>query len=547
MSRGIPKALQEYPNIVRAGDVPVCVWQPKLIDLVARAFEEEDIRFDEAQFEAYMRYQRYFPFSLFPWEKFLFGLHNCTYTPDNRPRWDTLFIYVGRGTGKNGYLSYEDFCLLTPTNPVRQYHIDTFAMSEDQAKTTFDELYEVMESNPRLKRFFYWNKEYILNLQTKSRYRFRTNNAKTKDSGRQGKLDYDEIHAYENYKTIEVGTSGLGKKAHPRRTLLSSDGDVREGPLDDYKQQGFDILNGLYGDNGFLPFLCCIESKTEIDRQDLWVKANPSLPYMPQLQKEMERQYQEYKRQSSGNLAFPTKRLNFPLQDLSAAVADYEKIKATARPTEYEGNRAAIAGLDFASRRDFAAVGHLTRSGSMLQWTVHAFVLKSNPDLERIKAPLDDWAARGLLTFCDGAEIQPELLTEWLAEEAADKRLEYVGAAVDLFRYGIVKKAMNAMGFESGKDGNLKLVRPSDLAFVAPEVVGRLNREELICGDNPFFRWCTNNMETKQDKKGNLIFEKIEGKSRKTDAFQAFCAAMTLEELLPEDGGAGEAITISFA
>jgi phage terminase large subunit-like protein len=45
---------------------------------------------------------------------------------------------VGRGAGKNGYLSFEDFCLLSAANGVREYHIDTFAASEDQAKTSFE-------------------------------------------------------------------------------------------------------------------------------------------------------------------------------------------------------------------------------------------------------------------------------------------------------------------------------------------------------------------------------------------------------------------------
>lgn len=547
MSLHIPKPIIEYPQIVLGGEVAVCEWQQKLISLISDSFENEDVKFDEEQFGKYMTYQKYFPFDLFPWEKFIFGLHNCTYWGNGLPRWPTLFGYVGRGTGKNGFLSFENFSLLTPTNPIQKYHIDTFANSEDQAKTTFDELYDILDTNPKMKKFFYWNKEYIINLQTKSRYRFRTGNAKTKDSGRQGKVDFDEVHAYENYGMIEVATSGLGKKPQPRRTIISSDGDVREGPLDDYKQQGKDILNRLYGDNGFLPFMCCIENEAEIDNQDMWVKANPSLPYMPNLKAEMLRQYNEYKRQTSGNLAFPTKRLNYPMQSKANIVTEYKNLLATKAECIYDYPMQAIAGIDFASRRDFAAVGHLTKRSGRLQWKVHLFVLKSNPDLERIKAPLQDWEAKGLLTFVDGVEIQGELLCEWLSKEAAEKELEYIAAALDLYRYGIMKKALNAMGFESGKDGNLKLVRPSDIALVAPYVMSALDRKILSCGDSPHFRWSANNVKVVKDKHDNDTFDKIEPKSRKTDAFQAFAAAMTLEELLPDEESADEPFSIDYA
>ena len=175
--------------MVLHGEIHTCEWQPKLIGLVEDCFCNENLFFNEEQFQKYMTYQKYFPFALFPWEKFVFGLHNCTYRADGLPRFPTLLLWVGRGTGKNGYLSFENFCLMTPTNGIMQYHIDTFATSEDQAKTTFEEIYDILESNPRLKKFFRWNKEEIVNLQTKSRYRFRTGNANTKDSGRQGKID----------------------------------------------------------------------------------------------------------------------------------------------------------------------------------------------------------------------------------------------------------------------------------------------------------------------------------------------------------------------
>lgn len=543
----IPKELLEYPELVKSGEIQTCIWQPKLISLVEDCFSEENLFFNAEQFATYMSYQKYFPFELFPWEKFLFGLHNCTYGEDGLPRWSTLFLYVGRGAGKNGFLSFEDFCLLTPTNGIPLYHIDTFATAEDQAKTTFEELYDIMESNPRLKRFFYWNKEYIVNLQTKSRYRFRTGNAKTKDSGRQGKIDFDEVHQYENYELIDVGTSGLGKKAHPRRTILSSDGFVREGPLDDYKQQGKDILNQLYSDNGFLPAMFCIESKEEIDQPDMWVKANPSLPYMPNLRTEMLRQYGDYKRKTSSQLSFPTKRLNYPMESQESSVTEYKNLLATKKEPAYPTPLPAVIGIDFASRRDFATIGHLTRGANGMQWRCHGFILRGNPDLERIRAPLQDWEAQGLITYLDGVEIDKQKLFDWILEEQQRYDLHFVAAAVDMYRYGIVKQSLNAMGFESGKDGNMKLVRPSDLMIAAPRIRSVLDNQALSCGDNPFFRWCANNVKMERDKHGNDLFEKIEGKSRKTDGFMAFAAAMTMEDMLPECDDNAEEIDVFFA
>ena len=112
------KEIDSYIALVRSGEYSVCKEQLLLCDFVERVFREEDIRIDEEQLAKYFSYQKYFPFALFPWEEFCFALHNCCYRADGTLRFPILVILVGRGSGKNGYLGYEDFCLLTSTNGV---------------------------------------------------------------------------------------------------------------------------------------------------------------------------------------------------------------------------------------------------------------------------------------------------------------------------------------------------------------------------------------------------------------------------------------------
>ncbi len=536
------KPITEYIEMIDSEAVPTCEEIKLFSQLVKRVFEEEDVYLDTEQAEKYFKFQKYFPFKLFEWEKCAFTLHNCLYRPDGFLRFPTLQLFLGRGAGKNGFLSYEDFALLTPVNGIKDYHIDTFAMSEDQAKTSFQEIYDILEADPKyFKNYFTWNKEEIRNLRTGSRYRFRTSNFKTKDSGRQGKVDFDEIHQLENYRLINVGTSGLGKKAHPRRTFLSTDGYIRGGPLDDYKESASQILNGIIGDNGTLVMWYRLDSDDEVHDEKMWVKANPSLPYLPNLFNEMRTEYQEYKRDPITNSDFMTKRMNRPQENKDICVTDYENIKKTKASLKSVDGKDAVLCFDYASSRDFAAVGYITRQEEKIQFNGKMFVLKGNKDLPRIKAPLEQWAQLGVVEFVDGIDISPDLLVDWAAEQQAKYSLNYVGAALDYFRYSILKKRLEAFGFEAGKNGNLKLVRPSDIMSAVPVICSYLDNGNLICGDNPAFRWCASN--TKKvvgDKRGNEMFEKIEPKSRKTDMFMCFVAGMTMLEQLPEDGGDNE-------
>lgn len=531
------KPITDYIEMIECDYQPFCKEQKLLCNLIKQIFEEESISVNTEQAEKYFSYQKYFPYDLFPWEKFIFTLHNCVYRDDGFLRFPDLFLMCGRGTGKNGFLSFEDFCLLTPTNGIPHYDIDIFAMSEDQARVSFNDIYEILESKPKFfKNFFYWNKEYIQNLATKSVLKSRTTNFKTGDSRRPGKVDFDEYHCYENYKLINVSKSGLGKVPQPRTTIITTEGYVREGPLDDSKNNASQILNGIISDNGTLPVIYKIDEYEEVFNPEMWIKANPSLPYRPALVHEMHKQFEEFKKDPIRNMEFIVKRMNWATDNKEICVTEYENIKKTNQELQPVDYKNAILCFDYASSRDFAAVGVITRQKDKLQFNGKMFVLKGNKDLPRIKAPLEQWEQMGLLEWVDGADIPASKVIEWAVNYQLEHNLTYVACALDYFRYSIMKKELDRLGFESGKDSNLKLVRPSDIMQIVPTVCSLLENGNLICGNNPAFRWCVQNMKkVPGDKRGNEIFEKIEPKSRKTDLFQCFVAGATLLDSLPEE------------
>ena len=518
-----------YIDQVRGGGFKVCRDQLQLCDLVEKAFDSEDLRVDGTQLSRYLNLQKYFPFDLFPWEKFLFTLHNCTYTPDGQLRWPFLFALLGRGAGKNGFLSFEDFCLLTPINGVKAYFIDIFATSEDQAKTSFEDVYSVLEDNrPRMEKYFDWNKEIITNRATGSRLRFRTSGHKTKDGGRPGKVDFDEFHAYENWDLVDVATTGLGKKPFPRRTIITTDGDVRDGPLDQLKARAAHILAGEMDDNGMLPFICRLDNPAEVDDKSCWCKANPSLPYLPTLMREMEMEYADYKADPVGNASFMVKRMNLPQEHKDAEVTSWDNIKATNQPFPDLDGCGCVAGIDYAKTTDFVAAGLLFKKSGTYYWMSHTWVCASCPDLPRIKPPLREWEKAGLLTFVEGVEVAPHIPAEWLAAQARRYRVAALG--MDTYRYTLLARALAEAGFDTDKDGgnNIRLIRKSTQMLYAPIITSAFANHNVAWGDNPLMRWYTNNACISMSKDGNMTYEKIEPKSRKTDGFMAFVAAMCI-------------------
>lgn len=534
MTCKIPEEVREYIDIVEGGEIETCTEQKQLIELVKKVFATEKLLIDYEQIAKYMSYQKYFPFELFPWEKFCFVLHNCVFKENGQPRFPDLFILCGRGTGKNGYLAYEDFCLITPTNGIAYYDIDICANSEDQAKTSFMDIWNVLE-NPKFKKVFEnnfrWNLTVIENKKTKSKIRYRTNNPKGKDGLRSAKVDFDEPHAYENYENIKVFTTGLGKKPHPRRTIVSTNGDVREGPLDNWIEKSNKILRGEVEDFGWLPFICKLDDKKEIHDEKNWDKANPSLPYLPTLQDQMQREYQEYLIDPVINNAFMTKRMNIPFVSKDTEVTSWDNILKTNREVPDLKNKTCVCGIDFAKTTDFISAFLLFKNGNEYYGIHHSWFCKRSNDAARIKIPLDQMQERGLLTIVDDVEVHPSLVTDWIEEQSLIYDIEKI--AIDDYRYTLMSRELRAIGFDA-VDRQVKMVRPSDIMRIQPKIASIFANGQLAVGDDPLFRWFTNNTKLEPAQNNNFKYGKIEPKSRKTDGFMAFVAAMTIEEELPD-------------
>ena len=526
--------LQRYIDIVENEEFPTCEEQKLLAQLVLRVFETEELMVDEIRVEKYLSYQKYFPFSLFPWEVFVFILFTCVFKKNGNPRWSDVFALMGRGAGKNGFLAFICFCLITETNGIAYYDIDICANSEEQAKTSFDDLYNILEDpkhRAKLSKFFRWNKTEIVCLATRSRIKYRTNNPRGKDGLRSAMVAFDEPHAYENWENIKVFTTGLGKKPHPRRIYISTNGDVRDGPLDQLIERSRQILSGEIPDNGFLPFICQLDNDDEVHDPDMWAKANPSLPYLPNLMEEMLKEYEEYKIDPINNNAFMTKRMNRPKGRQDTEVTSWENILATNREVPDLTGWSCVCGIDFQKTTDFASAFLLFKDREQWYGIHHSWFCTASADRHRIKIPLNDQVQRGLLTIVDDVEISQDVIVGWIREQKAKYNIKKI--ALDSYRYSVLARALKDAGFDA-KEGKVKLLRPSDIMLVVPKVSSCFIGRRIAWGDDPMMRWYTNNAKMEPAPNNNFKYGKIEPRSRKTDGFMAFVAAMTIEEELPE-------------
>lgn len=541
-------AIRNYIDIVQSGEHRVCPEQEALARYVLRCFETENLTVDTNRLDKYLGIAKYFPYKrLLPWEEFLIALWDCTYDADGLPRWSDLFAMLARGAGKDGFIANDGACSISPYNPVPHYDVDIAANCEDQAVRPVQDIVEMLETPQyatKLNKFYYHTKELVQGRKNRGKIVGHANAPKNADGLRSGKVIFNEVHQYGNYDQIKVYISGLGKVKDPRTGYLTSNGEISDGPLDDFLARGERILFDGEPDNGFLPFICRIWSIDEVQDEENWYKANPSLAYFPSLLSETRKQYRDWLEHPEQNGNFLSKRMGLRAGFTEISVTDREKVTATAKPLPDLRGWTCTVGVDYAELSDWASIVYHFRRGNDRFDICHTWLCLKSKTLSRVKAPWKDWAEKGHVTAVDDVSISPELLAEDIRQMGRIYQIKKI--AMDNFRWTLVSDAFRKIGFDANDKTRVKLVRPSDIMTVDPIIQECFDRGYFHWGDCPPLRWAVSNTKRVPASRksgsdtGNFYYAKIEAKSRKTDMFMALVAAMIIEPAL----GGGQAASV---
>jgi phage terminase large subunit-like protein len=540
------KYVDEYINLWKSGKIRLNEERVMLMTyLNNHVLNRDDLYFDDEMIENCIKFGEKWYFPLQPFQKFLIAFVFLFFKKNNRVFYRKHLWMLGRGGGKNGLISVVTNFLISPLHGIREYNISIVANSEEQAKTSFDETYNVIGRAGALKSMFRRTKTQITSKKTDAILKFRTSNGDTKDGLRDGAVVFDEIHQYESNKDVRVHISGLGKKANPREFYIGTDGYVREGFLDKLKEKAIKVLKGSARVNAVFPFICKLNSEDEVNDPDNWELANPMLSkplsdYAQGLLDTILEEYEDLEDDPSNREEFMTKRMNLPVQDLEKSVAKWEEIMATNAPIPILHGREAIGGLDFASIRDFAACGLLFREGEKYIFLSHSFVRKETADIyygysrratEANKekfAPIREWEEQGLLTIIDEPTINPQHIVSWFEKMRGNYHITKIIS--DNFRMESLRAPLENAGFETESLRNPQAIQ----SLLAPRIEMGFANGNFIFGDNQMMRWYTNNVLVKILGNGNKIFEKKEPIRRKTDGFHAFLHSLYRAEELPD-------------
>ena len=527
---------QEYKQEIDSGKQHVSKSIELLFVYLFEVVFHLDIYLDVTASEnAYNTPKKYFPHDLYPWEKFLlpviFGLR---FKSDDTLVFNEYMLYMARGSGKNYFMSWVIFALLTKVNGIRKYNIAISSASERQAKTSYMDIKEVIESNPKLlKAFPTRTLQEMKSGSTNSDFRYLSSNGNTMDGQRLGAAYLDEIHAIGDYASLQVMRSSLGKIPDKRLFITSTDGYVRGKVLDDYKEKCNAVLSQERGvhfptndprHSRLFPFMHHVDSEEENRTEIGWQKANPTILYNPNLMQTYREEVAEIDVNPELNIEFHLKRLNYVKEDTRFKVASNEEIRNTAKRDIFyyrdQLGMVLVSGtVDFSTSKDLTTVGIVGRFNNEFYTLQHSFITHEQRHLGVINEQLlQEAEAIGELTVVPNKIISEQYVVNWF-NSMREQGWVLNEIYIDQYKSAVLGKALEDSGYIVHRN-------PTNMKYetmVSPMVDRMFSQGELFVGNSVLFRWACGNVFKEILPRG-VRYNKIEPIRRKTDPFSSFLA-----------------------
>ena len=426
--------LREYAELIRTGQVVTGYWIRKEIRNLIEDLEDPRYIYDTTQVEKRIRFQEkmclqskqpYYmkPLVLLPWQKaFWEALYSFRMADSGKMRFTEALLEIARKNGKSTMLAADGMTDLF----LGEGGMDICCASNDdrQAKLIWSEIAGMRERLDPKRTITRQNLTEIKN-KPKNITVFRlSSKTQNKDGFNISKTFLDESHdiAEENGQSevAEACWRGMSSKEEPLFINCTTQGFNRDCYLDHKISYAKQVINGEIEDIHFLPFLYEQDSEQEIwQNRRSWEKSNPSLPYGVKKSGKLERDVEMAKHDKATRIHMLTKDFNIPQSNAQSwlMLEDYDYPMQEWSLEEFRESFC-IGAVDLSATTDLSAAkimlrrpGEKTKYIASHYWIPESKLEDSNDREAGAKYP--EWARAGLLTICEGNEIDLTQVADW--------------------------------------------------------------------------------------------------------------------------------------
>ncbi len=463
------------------------------------------------------------------------------FVDDNDLRqYNECLIVEGRKNGKTTEVACVENDMLVNDNEgsPQIYNIATML---EQAKLGFNACHKMVQQSPMLKKhvkkrandlYFAYNMGFIKALAS---------NSNSLDG-----LDVhcgviDELAAIKNRDIYDLIKQAMGARRQPLLFCITTNGFVRNGIFDAQYDYATNILEGKAQNKRFLPFIYELDSPTEWDKPECWIKANPGLGTIKSVDY-LEQMVKKAKDDPSFKPTVLVKDFNIP-QTSESAWLRWEDLNNETMSKDVLGSYKfdyAIGGFDAADTTDLNAAKALCmRPGDnniyvkQMYWIPQSVIDEQNERgdrKERDNVPYSLWVEQGYMRTCPGNKCDKRIFLEWF-KELRDKEDLYV-MYIGYDPWHIDDTLLREFAAEFGKKTMIP-IRQGAISLSEPmkNLAADFKEHNIVYDNNPIDKWCLYNTSVKTDVNGNIQPVKMLDARKRIDGTVALiCAYKVLQD-----------------
>lgn len=363
------------------------------------------------------------------------------------------------------------------------------------------------------------NQRFIKILATNSKI-FKLSDRTRNKEGRN--IDFaviDEVHEMKDNVILKSIEQSQSLKDNPKLIIITTEGFVNDGALDEILRDCRRIINGE--DDGVsaektLPWLYTQDSEQEIwSDEKTWQKSNPSLGIIKKWDY-LRTQIDLGRKNKSDRMFVLSKDFNFK-QNNARAWLNVEDYKYSAVYDLEDFRKSLCLGaVDLSETTDMTSAKVLMmRKDDKTKYVYsHYWIPESkleNSDDKEAGAKYKEWAKQGLLTICDGNDIDLTQVADWFFTLYKDYGLRLYKCGYDVKFSKEFLKRMDEYGFDTEIVIQNKVTLSNAMKLCEADLIARL----VNYNENAIDAWCLGNAAMEMDNLGNVQAVKIAGQPSK--------------------------------
>lgn len=452
-------------------------------------------------------------------------------------------LIVGKKNGKSLLASGIGlYMLVGDGEPGPQVY--SVATKKDQAKVIWNESRHMVQKSPTLRKKI----KITVSELSSDEYNAGSFKPLASDSNTLDGLNIhcclmDEIHQWKSGKALyDIMADGITARVQPLILITTTAGTIRENIYDQKYEEGERLIEGYENPDGYkdehrLFFIYELDNRNEWTDPDCWIKANPGLGTIKNLQ-ELRNKVERAKQNPALVKNLVCKEFNIRETSTESWLTFVQLDNAETFDVKELKPRYGIGGVDLSSTTDLtcATVVFKTPDTGDKIFVMQMYFLPEDLLDKKVREdqiPYDIWLERGLLRVTPGNKVHYTHVTEWFREVQRD---------YDIYIYKVGYDSWSATYFVEemasvfGRNVMVPVIQGKKTLSQPMQNLGAdLEKKKVVYNNNPILKWCLTNTCVDVDKNGNIQPKKSRTSTRKIDGLASLLDAyVVLEDCMEE-------------